>query len=161
MFSFLQKLTFDIEGFSSLVSMCHKLVHLNLSNIHIHQLSGSQTFVNALTTLTGLYKSQQVSDICQCPHHASGLFRYRHVSCIYLSIPSSCLQICTKVSVSDICQVEHPYQAYRFVQKSVSQTFVKLNILTMLSGLYKSQCFSDVCQCIYHTYRFVQKLAGL
>ncbi|XP_078321469.1 F-box/LRR-repeat protein 18-like [Crassostrea virginica] len=58
-----QKLTFDIEGFSSLVSMCHKLVHLNLSNIHIHQLSGSQTFVNALTTLTGL-RSLALSPCC-------------------------------------------------------------------------------------------------
>lgn len=52
-------MTFDIEGFSSLVSMCHQIVHLNLSNIHIHEVSGLQkTFVNALTTLTGLYKSQ-------------------------------------------------------------------------------------------------------
>lgn len=39
--------------------MCHQIVHLNLSNIHIHEVSGLQkTFVNALTTLTGLYKGQ-------------------------------------------------------------------------------------------------------
>lgn len=58
------QMTFDIEGFSSLVSMCHQIVHLNLSNIHIHEVSGLQkTFVNALTTLTGL-RSLALSPCC-------------------------------------------------------------------------------------------------
>ncbi|XP_062613525.1 F-box/LRR-repeat protein 18-like isoform X1 [Saccostrea cucullata] len=54
---------FDIDGWTSLVSMCHKLVHLNISNIHIHQINVSKTFVTALTSLTGL-KSLAVSPCC-------------------------------------------------------------------------------------------------